>query len=209
MQKPVRRKDREIDRDGGHPPVERVRAWHSRHRCRRWHQPYAVPLSYVFHDQCIYFHCATEGHKLDNIRANPAVSFCVVGQDPDATRRVRHRVRKRSRLRHSERDRGRRETRGAAQAAGKVLAELYRFGAKVHHRKARPDARNPDRRRAHQREGETMRHRSPGRIKWTSPGMPCQKVHEMVLSGRTDPSRSYSLACRPALPGVQDGMTRP
>lgn len=43
-------------------------------------QPYAIPLSYVFHDNCIYFHCALEGQKLDNIRANPRVSFCVVGQ---------------------------------------------------------------------------------------------------------------------------------
>lgn len=28
----------------------------------------------------IYFHCATEGHKLDNILYNSKVSFCVVGQ---------------------------------------------------------------------------------------------------------------------------------
>jgi len=41
--------------------------------------PYAVPLSYIFHDRVIYLHCATEGRKLDNIRSNPAVSFCVVG----------------------------------------------------------------------------------------------------------------------------------
>lgn len=42
-------------------------------------QPYAVPLSYVFHDNRIYFHCAQQGHKIDNIRSNAAVSFCVVG----------------------------------------------------------------------------------------------------------------------------------
>lgn len=41
--------------------------------------PYAIPLSYVIHDWVIYLHCATEGRKLDNIRSNPAVSFCVVG----------------------------------------------------------------------------------------------------------------------------------
>lgn len=39
--------------------------------------PYAVPLNYVFHDGSIYFHCALEGHKLDNIAFNPKVSFCV------------------------------------------------------------------------------------------------------------------------------------
>lgn len=40
--------------------------------------PYTVPLSYVYQDNSIYFHCAKEGHKLDNIEKNPKVSFCVV-----------------------------------------------------------------------------------------------------------------------------------
>lgn len=39
--------------------------------------PYAVPLNYVYHEGCIYFHCALTGHKLDNIVFNPRVSFCV------------------------------------------------------------------------------------------------------------------------------------
>ncbi len=43
--------------------------------------PYAVPLSYVYEDGRLYFHCATSGHKLDAIRQNPKASFCVVGQD--------------------------------------------------------------------------------------------------------------------------------
>ncbi|MFH1057687.1 MAG: pyridoxamine 5'-phosphate oxidase family protein [Pseudomonadota bacterium] len=42
-------------------------------------QPYATPLSYCLMDQAIYFHCAPEGHKLDNIAANDRVAFCVVG----------------------------------------------------------------------------------------------------------------------------------
>ena len=41
--------------------------------------PYAIPLSFVFQDRVIYLHCAKEGRKLDNLRGNPAVSFCVVG----------------------------------------------------------------------------------------------------------------------------------
>jgi putative hydrolase of the HAD superfamily len=41
---------------------------------------YGVPLSYVYIDNSIYFHCATEGHKLDNIKNKDKVSFCVVGQ---------------------------------------------------------------------------------------------------------------------------------
>jgi len=43
-------------------------------------EPYGVPLNYVWRDQHIYFHCATSGHKLDNIAVQPRVSFCVVGQ---------------------------------------------------------------------------------------------------------------------------------
>ena len=43
-------------------------------------QPYGVPLNYVFKDDHLYFHCALEGHKLDNLKANSKVSFCVVGR---------------------------------------------------------------------------------------------------------------------------------
>ncbi len=40
--------------------------------------PYAVPVNYVFQNGSIYFHCATVGHKLDNINNCPNVSFNVV-----------------------------------------------------------------------------------------------------------------------------------
>jgi len=40
---------------------------------------YGVPLNYAFHKGNIYFHCAVEGNKLDNIMYNNKVSFCVVG----------------------------------------------------------------------------------------------------------------------------------
>lgn len=43
--------------------------------------PYAVPLSYVYDDGAIYFHCAKSGHKLDAIEKYSKVSFCVVDQD--------------------------------------------------------------------------------------------------------------------------------
>lgn len=43
--------------------------------------PYAVPLSYVFTDGKLYFHCAKQGHKTDAIRAYDKVSFCVVDRD--------------------------------------------------------------------------------------------------------------------------------
>ncbi|MEI6842105.1 MAG: pyridoxamine 5'-phosphate oxidase family protein, partial [Methanomicrobiales archaeon] len=42
-------------------------------------QPYGVPLSYAYKDNRIYFHCALNGHKIENMENNPQVSFCVVG----------------------------------------------------------------------------------------------------------------------------------
>ncbi len=41
--------------------------------------PYVVPLNYFYDGESIYFHSATEGHKVDNIKNNPMVCFCVVG----------------------------------------------------------------------------------------------------------------------------------
>ena len=43
--------------------------------------PYAVPLSYVYTDGKLYFHCAKAGHKLDAIQREPRASFCVIDQD--------------------------------------------------------------------------------------------------------------------------------
>ncbi len=43
-------------------------------------QPYGVPLNYVYINNSIYFHCAPEGHKIENIENNPRVSFCVTGK---------------------------------------------------------------------------------------------------------------------------------
>jgi len=37
--------------------------------------PYITPLHFVYHQGKIYFHCAFEGRKMDNIRANPRVCF--------------------------------------------------------------------------------------------------------------------------------------
>jgi len=42
--------------------------------------PYGVPVNYAYKDGFIYFHCATTGHKLDNIKENNKVSFCAVGE---------------------------------------------------------------------------------------------------------------------------------
>ncbi|MBQ8830684.1 MAG: pyridoxamine 5'-phosphate oxidase family protein [Oscillospiraceae bacterium] len=43
--------------------------------------PYAVPMSYVYTDGKIYFHCAKEGHKLDAIKSCNKASFCIIAED--------------------------------------------------------------------------------------------------------------------------------
>lgn len=39
---------------------------------------YGVPLNYAVADNKIYFHCAKTGHKVDAMKRNEKVSFCVV-----------------------------------------------------------------------------------------------------------------------------------
>ena len=43
----------------------------------RHNEPYAVPLSFVFHNGKIYFHSALTGQKLDYLAANARVCFVV------------------------------------------------------------------------------------------------------------------------------------
>lgn len=40
--------------------------------------PYATPLSYIYHNGKIYFHCAPSGMKMENISNCDKVSFTVV-----------------------------------------------------------------------------------------------------------------------------------
>lgn len=42
---------------------------------------YGIPISYAYDNETnsLYFHCAMEGQKLDIIKENSKVSFCVVG----------------------------------------------------------------------------------------------------------------------------------
>jgi len=44
--------------------------------------PYAVPLSFAYINGKIYFHSTSNNsHKIDSIKKNPKVSFCVTTQD--------------------------------------------------------------------------------------------------------------------------------
>jgi nitroimidazol reductase NimA-like FMN-containing flavoprotein (pyridoxamine 5'-phosphate oxidase superfamily) len=42
--------------------------------------PYAVPVNHAVVDGALVIHCATAGHKLDNLAFNPKVSYCAVTQ---------------------------------------------------------------------------------------------------------------------------------
>lgn len=43
---------------------------------------YGVPLNFTFdiEKNALFFHCAREGHKIDNLTEHALVSFCVVGK---------------------------------------------------------------------------------------------------------------------------------
>lgn len=43
--------------------------------------PYSVPLSYVYEEGALLFHCAAAGHKLDALRRDGRACFCVIDQD--------------------------------------------------------------------------------------------------------------------------------
>lgn len=43
--------------------------------------PYTVPVSHAYKDGEIFFHSAIEGHKIDSIKNNDKVTFCVIDKD--------------------------------------------------------------------------------------------------------------------------------
>lgn len=79
MMREIRRKDRAMEQEKMIKVLE-TQAYGILSTADAGGQPYGMPLSYVYTNGAIYFHCATEGHKLENLRENSRVSFCVVGQ---------------------------------------------------------------------------------------------------------------------------------
>ncbi len=79
MNRPMRRKDRQISE-------EEARALFGKGEylfmatVGEDGKPYVVPLSYVILNNFVYFHCAAEGRKLDNLAFCPSVCLSVVGQ---------------------------------------------------------------------------------------------------------------------------------
>ncbi len=83
----MRRRDRELSRAEAEDILRRGE-FGVLGTCGAEGMPYAVPLSYVFEGGCIAFHCAAEGHKLQNLRENARACFTVVGGDGAAAGQV-------------------------------------------------------------------------------------------------------------------------
>lgn len=79
MNRSMRRKDRQMSQESTFDLLERGE-YGVLSSVDEDGQPYGIPVNYVFDGKdSIYFHCAREGHKLDNLRSNPRVSFTIVG----------------------------------------------------------------------------------------------------------------------------------
>ncbi|MDI3473657.1 MAG: uncharacterized protein PWQ20_1879 [Thermotogaceae bacterium] len=76
MFKAMRRSERQLSKEEALRILEKgdygtLSTWNGRY-------PYCVPVNYIFLDGSIYFHTALEGHKIENIKNYPLVSFSVV-----------------------------------------------------------------------------------------------------------------------------------
>ncbi len=74
----MRRKDREKDYDFGLHVIDKSQYAVLAMINADDKTPYCIPVSAVRIDKSIYFHCATEGQKIDNLMANPNVCISFV-----------------------------------------------------------------------------------------------------------------------------------
>lgn len=79
MKKEMRRKDRMVSREKTREIVQNS-PYGMLCTASLDGQPYAVAVSHVLYENKIYFHCALEGRKLDNIKANPKVCMSFVSK---------------------------------------------------------------------------------------------------------------------------------
>jgi nitroimidazol reductase NimA-like FMN-containing flavoprotein (pyridoxamine 5'-phosphate oxidase superfamily) len=79
MTKPLRREDRRLD-DAAAMALLKRGEYGILSTSDKYNRPYGIPVNYVVMEEEIFFHCATEGQKLENITTNKGVSFCVVGK---------------------------------------------------------------------------------------------------------------------------------
>lgn len=75
----MRRKDREMSQSEAFEILQKGE-YGILSMCTPSKEGYGVPLNFVFYGNAVYFHCALEGSKLEYLRNNYRVSFCVVGK---------------------------------------------------------------------------------------------------------------------------------
>ncbi|MDR2160264.1 MAG: pyridoxamine 5'-phosphate oxidase family protein [Treponema sp.] len=75
----MRRKDRERDRNFAEMVVDKC-LYAVLATVNGDGSPYCVPLSIVREGEWIYFHCAREGHKIDNLKNRNRVCLACVGE---------------------------------------------------------------------------------------------------------------------------------
>jgi len=75
----MRRKDREITRDAALAVADTC-TYSVMATVNPDGTPYTIPLSMAREGQWLYFHSATEGHKIDNLRHQDRVCICCVGK---------------------------------------------------------------------------------------------------------------------------------
>ena len=74
--RPMRRKDRMLSQEETLAVLERAE-YGVMATTNEDGWPYTVPLSYVLYNGIVYFHCALEGQKVDNMARDSRVCFCV------------------------------------------------------------------------------------------------------------------------------------
>lgn len=79
MSDSMRRKDRKISEDESFEILHKGE-YGILSMCTADNAGYGIPLNYVLWNNSLYFHCAVEGSKLNYIRNNNKVSFCVIGK---------------------------------------------------------------------------------------------------------------------------------
>jgi hypothetical protein len=76
---PIRRRDRALDEAAAMALLEEAE-WGVLATVDAEGWPYAVPVNHAVVDGALIIHCATAGHKLDNLAFNPKISYCAVTQ---------------------------------------------------------------------------------------------------------------------------------
>ncbi|MDL2281244.1 pyridoxamine 5'-phosphate oxidase family protein [Selenomonadales bacterium OttesenSCG-928-I06] len=74
----MRRKDREMDKNFAFTIIDKCE-YGFLSSINSDSTPYCVPISIVREENTIYFHCAHDGKKTDNMRQNPKVCLSFVG----------------------------------------------------------------------------------------------------------------------------------